>query len=325
MTTRSGHVPPAEAPSQLPPREERIQPPDLDPVPSQAPGDIPATGGVDLLWDGVSAPRDGGEAVAGATRHYQCAECGHLNPAENRFCGMCGAAHGHHILYGSSPYLLVAIALLLVVISWRSGWDYGLRVGAPTGAVPAAATAHPATLPQAAETKSSPAAMPAGERKPESPAAPANPPDSAAASFPPYRNELQGFNFYAKYLAPLHPGISQSAAVVRVLGDGGKLPGWKMVATYGARPSHGSALGPLAEIIVNPEGVIPMAAVRFPATFTHCRAVGGERNALFDVYRDGSGLEYWLYATDSNWGNKGDLYRIVYGPSGVSPGHKPTC
>ncbi len=283
------------------------------------------TGGVDLLWDVVSSRQPTEQEFETAGSRYQCRECGQVIPEENRFCGMCGAARGVHNRYGASPYLLVAIALLLVVISWRSGWDYGLRVGAATGSVPAAARAHPASLPQVAETKSSAAAMPAEQGKPETPAIPLTQPDKPAAPSYPYPNEFQGFNFYAKYLAPLRPGISENAAVTRVLGDGSKLLGWKMVATYGTRRGPGYVPGPLAEIVLTPEGVIPMAAVRFPATFTHCRVIGGEKNLWFDVYRDGSGLEYWLYEQDSPWGQKGDLYRIVYGPSKASPGHKPTC
>jgi len=34
-----------------------------------------------------------------------------------------------------------------------------------------------------------------------------------------YPNELKGFRFYAKYLAPLEPGVSDKKAVNRVLGD----------------------------------------------------------------------------------------------------------
>ena len=321
--TRSGSIPAPDRGQEPPALNEQAQHPDLERTPDQPLDSRAPTGGVDLLWDIASAPEEGGEETAVAIRQYQCAECGHLNPDENRFCGMCGAARGQDVRYGSSPYLLVAIALLLVVISWRSGWDYGLRVGTPTSSLPAAAKAEPAGMPRTAEAQPSPAGMPAGHREPEAPAVPASVPEAQVTTSSPYPNELQGFTFYSSYLAPLRPGTSGRAAVVRVLGDGGKVVrGWRITPTYTTTQGRASnpLLGPLAELIVRPEGVIPMGAVKFPAVFTHCRAAVSETDALVDVYRDGSGLEYWLYAEDSQWGRKGDLYRIVYGR-----GRKPTC
>jgi hypothetical protein len=125
-----------------------------------------------------------------------------------------------------------------------------------------------------------------------------------------YPNELKGFRFYAKYLTPLRPGTSSNEAVRRVLGDTAAIErdGWRIVPTYSAEHER------LAEIVVIPEGVIPFAAVRFPASFAHCHESVSEINISFDVYNDTSGLEYWLHEEDSNWGKKGDLYRIVYGP-----------
>ena len=73
-------------------------------------------------------------------------------------------------------------------------------------------------------------------------------------------------------------------------------------------------LGPLAEISMRPEGIIPMSKVKFPASFSHCHAFVTEINVEFDVYSDTSGLEYWLYEEDSRWGTKGELYQVVYAP-----------
>jgi len=102
-----------------------------------------------------------GEAGEG----YECAECGHTNPPENQFCGMCGAAkedavvpqrrstdpepqpatvtatesnvkhhhhHYHHHHYQNNPYLLVAILLLLGVIAWQQWREYQWAMTAPT-------------------------------------------------------------------------------------------------------------------------------------------------------------------------------------------------
>jgi hypothetical protein len=134
-----------------------------------------------------------------------------------------------------------------------------------------------------------------------------------------YPNELKGFTFYAKYLAPLRPGVSGEEAVRRVLGDTAAVHrnGWAIIPTYTMKsgPAYNPVLGPLAEIIVRPDGVIPMGSVRFAPSFTHCHASVSEINISFDVYSDRFGLEYWLHEEDSEWGKKGDLYRIVYGPS----------
>jgi len=140
-----------------------------------------------------------------------------------------------------------------------------------------------------------------------------------SASHSPYPNELQGFNFYAKYLSPLRLGISGKEAVRLVLGDTAavKRGGWTILTTYtmDSGPISNPTTGPLAEIIVRPDGVIPMGAVKFSRSFAHCHASMSEINLPFDVYSDRFGLEYWLYEEDSEFGKKGDLYQIVYGPS----------
>ena len=133
-----------------------------------------------------------------------------------------------------------------------------------------------------------------------------------------YPNELGGFTLYAKYLAPLRPGVSNKEAVRRVLGDTAavKRNGWTIIPTYAGKSGaeYNPSTAPLAEIIVRPDGVIPMGGVKFPASFAHCHTSESEINISFDVYNDRFGLEYWLHEEDSKWGKKGDLYRIVYGP-----------
>jgi hypothetical protein len=141
-----------------------------------------------------------------------------------------------------------------------------------------------------------------------------------------YPNELKGLKFYAKYLAPLRPGVSREEAVRRVLGDtaAAERNGWTIITTYAMKsgPVYNPTLGSLAEIIVRPDTVIPMGAVKFPPSFAHCHTSESEINISFDVYGDRFGLEYWLHEEDSRWGKKGDLYRIVYGPS--RPPYPPT-
>jgi hypothetical protein len=133
-----------------------------------------------------------------------------------------------------------------------------------------------------------------------------------------YPNELQGFRFYDAYLAPLEPGLSGEEAVRRVLGDSAAVRrnGWTIGTTYSMQggPVYNPTLGPLAEIILRPDAVIPMTAVKFPPRFAHCHSSVSEINISFDVYSDTSGLQYWLHEEDSKWGKKGDLFRIVYGP-----------
>jgi hypothetical protein len=131
-------------------------------------------------------------------------------------------------------------------------------------------------------------------------------------------NELEGFRFYAEYLAPLEPGRSGEEAVHRVLGDTAAVQqnGWTISTTYATKggPVSNPVLGPLSEIILRPDGIVPMSAVKFPPRFAHCHSSLSEFNISFDVYSDGSGLEYWIHEEDSKWGKKGDLFRIVYGP-----------
>jgi len=111
--------------------------------------------------------------------------------------------------------------------------------------------------------------------------------------------------------------MSGEDAVRRVLGDTAavKRNGWRIIPTYTMKsgPVYNPTLGPVYQIIVKPDGVIPMGAVKFSSAFRHCHSFVTEINIDFDVYSDTSGLEYWLHAEDSKWGKKGDLYHVVYG------------
>ena len=132
-----------------------------------------------------------------------------------------------------------------------------------------------------------------------------------------YPNELRGFRFYARYLSPLEPGRSNQEAVRHVLGDTAAVrrDNWTIYTYYTTNggPVYNPTLGPLNEIALRPDGVIPMSAVQFSPLFDHCHVSVSEINISFDVYSDTSGLEYWLHEEDSKSGKKGDLYQIVYG------------
>ena len=151
---------------------------------------------------------------------------------------------------------------------------------------------------------------------------------SASAKTPrsrnPYPNELPGFKFYRKHLAPLRPYLSDRAQVERVLGpsqriDVGKWRIWASSvgegSTIGGHAWAHNIVGRLASVDIRPLERVSMLGVKFPAAFTH--SVGGvsEINVSCDVYEDRFGLEYWLYAEDSGAEKKGDLMHIVYGPS----------
>ncbi len=150
----------------------------------------------------LRAPAPVGDSGEG----YECPECGHANPPENQFCGMCGAAkeetmalpprnpseaeppatamaaaesnikHHHHYYhhhhYRNNPYLLLAIVLLLGVIAWQQWQDYQREM------------ASPPVLPRSSQPLVQPKAPlaqpPAGnEAKPVSEAPPAAPPSAA--------------------------------------------------------------------------------------------------------------------------------------------------
>ncbi len=235
--------------------------------------------------------------LQGADRQYECPVCGHVNPGDNQFCGMCGAAsdevltapalrvtgarlvtasdsssgvgvqhHHHHYRhnhYRNSQYLILSIVLLVALITWRAGWDYGLRVGASQITTPktqplstsgepktnastsstealdrepvaSAAVRSNTSFAQVARDNPSTSSTEALDREPVASAAiRSNTSFAQVARDTPYPNELQGFKFYSKDLAPLHPGISERAAVVRLLGKGTRVVGgWRIIPTY---------------------------------------------------------------------------------------------
>jgi len=148
---------------------------------------------------------------------YECQECGHTNPPENQFCGMCGAAkeeamplpqrssaeaesqtaamaaaesnikHHHHYYhhhhYRNNPYLLVAIVLLLGLIAWMQWRGYQREMTAPP-VLPRSSqprvqpNAQPARAPAADEAK------PVSEVPPPAPASAAAKPAAKAAKAP---------------------------------------------------------------------------------------------------------------------------------------------
>jgi len=140
----------------------------------------------------------------------------------------------------------------------------------------------------------------------------------------PYPNELPGFKFYVKHLAPLRPYDSDRTLVVHVLGSdqGIELGRWQIWALYVGEGNNvnGHAwahdiTGRLASLNIKPKQRVSMLGVKFPAAFTHSLGSVSEVNVSCDVYSDSFGLKYWLYAEDSPVGKKGDLMEIEYGPS----------
>ena len=138
-----------------------------------------------------------------------------------------------------------------------------------------------------------------------------------------YPNELPRFKFYAKYLDPLQPYISDRKLVVRVLGSeqGIELGRWRITplfvgagSTANGHPYLNDRIGRLASIKITPKHRVSMLGVKFPGTFTYSTGGVSEINVRCDVYSDSFGLEYWLYREDSAAGKKGDLMQIEYGP-----------
>jgi len=141
-----------------------------------------------------------------------------------------------------------------------------------------------------------------------------------------YPNELKGFKFYERHLSPLQPYISGKAAVVQQLGSdqGKEMTGWRVVVywvgDYKSNTANGhlwakDISGRLASLELIPKKPISMQGVHFPSAFSHSLGGVSEINVSCDVYSDDFGLEYWIYSDDSKVARKGDLMRIVYGPS----------
>jgi hypothetical protein len=139
-----------------------------------------------------------------------------------------------------------------------------------------------------------------------------------------YPNELPHFKFYAKYLEPLSPYVSDREAVVRALGSdqGVELTHWRLRPMFVGEGStsngHASAqgiTGRLASVVVRPKQRVSMLGIKFPPEFSRSLGNVSEINVSCDVYSDSFGLQYWIYSEDWHDGKKGDLKEIVYGPS----------
>jgi len=135
-----------------------------------------------------------------------------------------------------------------------------------------------------------------------------------------YPNELPHFKFYAKYLDPLRPYVSDYESVVRVLGSdqGIELSHWRIRPFFVGKGEDSKirpeVVGRLAELSIKPKQRVSMLGVKFPAAFTHSFGSVSEINVSCDVYSDRFGLQYWIYSEDWQNGKKGDLHEIAYGP-----------
>ena len=140
----------------------------------------------------------------------------------------------------------------------------------------------------------------------------------------PYPNELKGFKFYGRHLAPLRPFVSNRDSVLKVFGPEQeiKIDEWLLRphyvgqgSTVAGHPWAQDIVGLLASITVKPNRRVTMLGVKFPAVFNHSLGGISEMNASCDVYTDSFGLQYWVVSEDSNVAKRGDLLQIVYGPS----------
>lgn len=135
-----------------------------------------------------------------------------------------------------------------------------------------------------------------------------------------YPNELPRFRFYARYLRPLRPYVSDRAAVISVLGpdERRELERWRIQSFFVGTGKDSTVkpefVGRLASISIRPKQRVSMLGVKFPAAFTHSLGGVSEINVSCDVYSDPFGLQYWIYSEDSQIGKKGDLMEIEYGP-----------
>ena len=114
--------------------------------------------------------------------------------------------------------------------------------------------------------------------------------------------------------------------MVQTLGSdqGKEFPGWRVfvywVGDYKDNTVNGhlwkqNITGRLSSLEIVPRKRVSMRQVKYPPAFTHSYGHVSEINVSCDVYRDDSGLEYWIYSENSKVGKKGDLMSIVYGPS----------
>ena len=143
-----------------------------------------------------------------------------------------------------------------------------------------------------------------------------------AATPEPYPNEIKGLKFYARYLAPLRPGQSNTKQIIQVLGSdqGRDLKDWKIGVYFSCTEdfitcSHGPRNDPLGIIEITPKHRVSLRHFNFPAAFSHSYGGVSEINVTCDIYTDDSGLEYWVLSGNFPSYRKGDLLMIRYGPS----------
>lgn len=149
-------------------------------------------------------------------------------------------------------------------------------------------------------------------------------PVGAKATHNRYPNELPGFKFYHQYFPTLQPFVSDSKLVATVFGSTTKIELdrwtiWPMFVgeggTVNGRAWAHNIVGLLARVDLHPRERVSMLGVKFPRTFKHTVGFVSEINVSCDIYTDRYGLEYWVYAEDSAVRKRGDLMKIVYGPS----------
>jgi hypothetical protein len=138
-----------------------------------------------------------------------------------------------------------------------------------------------------------------------------------------YPNEITGFELYSRFLSPLNPGVSKEQEVHPRLSSADE---WRITPLFSCQAdavtcSHGGdSSETLSMIVITPIHTVSLRGIRFSKAFT--RSNGSARlkrsvpeiNVQCDVYKDRRGLEYWILASGSDRGKKGDLYQIVYGP-----------
>ena len=144
---------------------------------------------------------------------------------------------------------------------------------------------------------------------------------SLPASIPnPYPNEIEHLKFYDLYLGHLRPGRSDANEVRQVFGSDQRLEldGWRVGVLYSCDGdpiacSHGPRNDHVYQIVVSPKRRVSLAGQQFPNVFSHSYGSVSEINVTCDVYKDSSGLEYWIISKDFPSYKKGDLLQVVYG------------
>jgi hypothetical protein len=140
----------------------------------------------------------------------------------------------------------------------------------------------------------------------------------------PYPNQLPGYEYYEKFLTPLLPEKSSLKDAEDKLGSDSSRAhdGWHITTYSTCTESYKiceqipKAQQKVYQFEFVPTMTISFAGINFPDKF----AIGGgfasgsdiDGSIKFNVYTDDYGLEYWLHASNSKYGKKGDLFKIVY-------------